>query len=95
LLERLGLGQRFKHWPSELSGGEMQRVAIARALANNPPLILADEPTGNLDSQTGQTIYVLLKEISSERTVVVVTHAEPLVQMADRLLHIRDGRIKE
>ncbi len=94
LLERLGLGQRLKHRPSELSGGEMQRVAIARALANDPPLILADEPTGNLDSQAGQMIYELLKEISNERTVLVVTHAEPLAQMADKLLHIRDGRLK-
>jgi ABC-type lipoprotein export system ATPase subunit len=93
LLERLGLGQRLKHRPSELSGGEMQRVAIARALANDPPLILADEPTGNLDSQAGQMIYELLKEISSERTVLVVTHAEPLAQVADRVLRIRDGRI--
>ena len=94
LLEQLGLGQRVKHRPSELSGGEMQRVAIARALANDPPLILADEPTGNLDSHTGQTIYELLKEVSSERTVVVVTHAEPLAQMADQVLQIRDGRIQ-
>src|SRR5713226_1575151 len=94
LLERLGLGHRLKHRPSELSGGEMQRVAIARALANDPPLILADEPTGNLDSQTGQTIYELLKEISSERTVLVVTHAEALAQMANTVLHIRDGRIQ-
>jgi len=94
LLERLGLGQRFKHRPSELSGGEMQRVAIARALANNPQLILADEPTGNLDSQAGQMIYELLKEISSNRTVLVVTHAEPLAQMADTVLHIRDGRLE-
>jgi len=94
LLERLGLGQRLKHRPSELSGGEMQRVAIARALANNPPLVLADEPTGNLDSQTGQTIYELLKEISSERTVLVVTHAETLAQMANTVLHIMDGRIQ-
>ena len=94
LLERLGLGQRLKHRPSELSGGEMQRVAIARALANDPPLILADEPTGNLDSQAGQMIYELLKEISSERTVLVVTHAEPLAQMADTVLHITDGRLE-
>lgn len=93
LLERLELGPRLKHRPSELSGGEMQRVAIARALANNPPLILADEPTGNLDSQAGQMIYELLKEISKERTVLVVTHAEALAQMADTVLHIRDGRL--
>jgi ABC-type lipoprotein export system ATPase subunit len=93
LLEQLGLGQRLKHRPNELSGGEMQRVAIARALANNPPLILADEPTGNLDSQAGQMIYGLLKEISKERTVVVVTHAEALAQMADKVLHIKDGRL--
>jgi len=95
LLERLGLGQRFKHRPSELSGGEMQRVAIARALANNPQLILADEPTGNLDSQAGQMIYELLKEISKERTVLVVTHAEALAQMAAKVLHIRDGRLED
>jgi ABC-type lipoprotein export system ATPase subunit len=94
LLERLGLGQRLKHRPNELSGGEMQRVAIARALANNPPLILADEPTGNLDSQAGQMIYELLKEISKERSVVVVTHAEVLAQMANTVLHIKDGRIQ-
>ena len=95
LLERLGLGQRLKHQPSELSGGEMQRVAIARALANNPPLVLADEPTGNLDSHAGQMIYELLKQISGERTVLVVTHAEPLAQMADKVLHIRDGRLED
>src|ERR687891_656939 len=82
-----------KHRPNELSGGEMQRVAIARALANDPPLILADEPTGNLDSQAGQMIYELLKEIARERTVAVVTHAEALAQMADRVLHIKDGRL--
>jgi len=95
LLGQLGLGQRLKHRPSELSGGEMQRVAIARALANNPQLILADEPTGNLDSQAGQMIYELLKEISKERTVLVVTHAEALAQMADKVLHIRDGRLED
>lgn len=95
LLDRVGLGRRLTHRPNELSGGEMQRVAIARAMSNDPPLVLADEPTGNLDSQAGQMIYELLKEISRERRVLVVTHAEPLAQMADSVLHIRDGRIKE
>ena len=93
LLERVGLGKRLAHRPRELSGGEEQRVAIARALANDPPLVLADEPTGNLDSTTGQLIYELLKEISRDRTVVVVTHAEALAQMADRVVHIKDGRL--
>jgi len=95
LLERVGLVQRLDHRPRELSGGEQQRVAIARALANDPPLILADEPTGNLDSKTGHLIYELLKEIAAERTVVVVTHAEELSQMADRVIHIKDGRLED
>ena len=69
-------------------------MAIARALANDPPLILADEPTGNLDSKTGHVIYELLKEIAAERTVVVVTHAEVLAQMADRVIHIKDGKLE-
>jgi ABC-type lipoprotein export system ATPase subunit len=94
LLDRVGLGQRLDHRPRELSGGEQQRVAIARALANDPPLILADEPTGNLDSKTGHVIYELLKEIAAERTVVVVTHAEVLAQMADRVIHIKDGKLE-
>ena len=93
LLDRVGLGKRVTHKPRELSGGEQQRVAIARALANDPRLVLADEPTGNLDSTTGQVIYELLKEIARERTVVVVTHAEVLAQMADRVVHIKDGRL--
>jgi ABC-type lipoprotein export system ATPase subunit len=93
LLAHVGLGKRLGHRPRELSGGEQQRVAIARALANDPPLVLADEPTGNLDSKTGQLIYELLKEISRDRTVVVVTHAEVLAQMADRVVHIKDGRL--
>ncbi len=93
LLERVQLGARLSHRPRELSGGEQQRVAIARALANDPMLILADEPTGNLDSTTGQLIYDLLRGIAEERTVLVVTHAEMLVQMADRLLRIKDGRV--
>jgi len=92
-LEQVGLVKRLGHRPRELSGGEQQRVAIARALANDPPLVLADEPTGNLDSKTGHLIYELLKEISRDRTVVVVTHAEVLAQMADRVVHIADGRL--
>ncbi len=95
LLERVGLVQRLDHRPRELSGGEQQRVAIARALANDPLLILADEPTGNLDSKTGHLIYELLKEIAAERTVVVVTHAEVLSQMADRVIHIKDGKLEQ
>jgi len=94
LLDRIGLGTRLTHRLRELSGGEQQRVAIARALANDPPLVLADEPTGNLDSKTGELIYDLLKEIARERTVVVVTHAEPLAQMAARVVHIKDGRLE-
>lgn len=95
LLTRVGLDHRMQHRSNELSGGEMQRVAIARALANDPLLILADEPTGNLDSKTGKVIYELLKDISQERTVVVVTHAEELAHMADSVLRICDGRIAE
>ena len=93
LLEEVDLSARLTHRPRELSGGEQQRVAIARALANNPPLVLADEPTGNLDSKTGQVIYELLKEIAAKRTVLVVTHAEALAQLADRIVHIKDGRL--
>jgi len=93
LLDQVGLSHRLSHRPGELSGGEQQRVAIARALANDPPLILADEPTGNLDTESGQKIYELLQEVARQRTVLVVTHAEPLARMADRVLQIKDGRI--
>ncbi len=93
LLEQVNLSARSSHRPRELSGGEQQRVAIARAQANNPRLILADEPTGNLDSKTGQVIFELLKQIAATRTVLVVTHAESLAGMADRVLHIKDGRL--
>lgn len=93
LLHRFNLGQRLKHRPRELSGGEMQRVAIARAVANEPRLVLADEPTGNLDSRSGQVVYELLREIARERTVVVVTHSEELARLADRVIHIRDGQL--
>ncbi len=93
LLEQVNLSTRSTHRPRELSGGEQQRVAIARALANNPRLVLADEPTGNLDSKTGRLIYKLLKTIARERTVVVVTHAETLAELADQVLHIGDGKL--
>ena len=93
LLKQVDLSSRASHRPRELSGGEQQRVAIARALANNPRLILADEPTGNLDSKTGRLIYELLKEIAATRTVMVVTHAERLAEMADRVVHIKDGNL--
>ena len=94
LLEQVGLAPRLTHRPHELSGGEQQRVAIARALANDPPLVLADEPTGNLDSKTGQVIYELLREVAMKRTVLVVTHAETLAQCAERVIHISDGKLE-
>jgi ABC-type lipoprotein export system ATPase subunit len=93
LLEGFQLGHRLRHLPRELSGGEMQRVAIARAIANEPPLVLADEPAGNLDSQSGEMVYDLLRRIARERTVLVVTHAEDFARSADRVLRIRDGRL--
>lgn len=92
-LARVGLSERASHRPGELSGGEQQRVAIARALANEPRLLLADEPTGNLDSKNGEMIFALLKEIAQDRTVIVVTHAETLASDANRVLRIRDGRL--
>jgi len=97
LLERVGLGERLDYRPTELSGGEAQRVAIARALMNDPTLILADEPTGNLDSATGDAIIDLLIELHGEgRTVILVTHdAEVARRSADRILHIRDGVLVE
>jgi len=91
LLERVGLGDRLEHAPGELSGGEQQRVAIARALANDPDLVLADEPTGELDTDTGATVLDLLADLSSERAVVVASHDERVVEVADRTLRLRDG----
>jgi putative ABC transport system ATP-binding protein len=97
LLEEVGLTGRAHHYPSQLSGGEQQRVALARALANNPPIVLADEPTGNLDSANGRHIMELLRNIHSRRgtTVVLVTHDAELAAMADARLLMRDGRVVE
>lgn len=94
LLERVGLSARRNHRPHELSGGEMQRAAIARALINRPLLLLADEPTGNLDSQTGESILALFRELNTEGlTLVIVTHNLTLAAAAGRRLLLRDGRI--
>ena len=97
LLELVGLGERARHRPHELSGGEQQRVAIARALANRPKLLLADEPTGQLDSQTGRTIMALLRDVvrSEDVTAVVATHDPALLELADRVVELRDGRLRE
>jgi lipoprotein-releasing system ATP-binding protein len=93
LLGRMGLAQRLGHFPVELSGGEKQRVAIARALINEPSLLLCDEPTGNLDSRTGEEIIALIREISRENkmTVVMVTHNQELAATAEQVYHLKDG----
>ena len=95
LLDEVGLSERGHHYPSQLSGGEQQRVAIARALANNPPLLLADEPTGNLDSTTGRQIIDLLLGVNRARgtTLVLVTHDPELAAVADLSIALRDGRV--
>ena len=96
LLQRLGLGDRTDHRPAELSGGQQQRVAIARALVNDPPVILADEPTGALDSHSGDEVLGLLKQLHAEgRTIILITHAENVAQHAGRIVRIQDGRILE
>jgi len=97
LLERVGLSDRMDHLPSELSGGEQQRVAIARALINNPTILFADEPTGNLDSQTGDTIVQLLLGLTKDekRTLIVVTHDPELAKRGDRIVRIEDGKISD
>jgi putative ABC transport system ATP-binding protein len=95
LLDLVGLGDRFSHKPSELSGGQQQRVAVARALANDPAIILADEPTGNLDLITGEEIIALLKRLSATRKVTIIsaTHDIKMLNVSDRVVWIRDGRV--
>jgi lipoprotein-releasing system ATP-binding protein len=97
LLERVGLGHRLKHYPGELSGGEMQRAAIARALAGDPAIILADEPTGNLDAASGQGVLDLLRDLNRERglTMIVVTHDIQIAQQADRVVRLVEGRVDQ
>lgn len=95
LLEEVGLGHRLSHRPSQLSGGEQQRVAVARALVVDPPLVVADEPTGNLDSETGQALMHLLLDIRSRlgTTILVATHNDAVAAQADRILRLHDGRL--
>ena len=97
LLTLVGLAERAGHRPNQLSGGEMQRVAVARALANEPLLILADEPTGNLDTKTGAAILALLRETVAARgvTLIIVTHDLDVAAHADRVIHMRDGRVEK
>ena len=92
-LEQVGLGRRIKHRPAELSGGELQRVAIARALVNNPDIVLADEPTGNLDTQTGEQVISMLIHLKEKgKTPIIVTHNPEVGTIADFLVHMRDGK---
>ena len=96
LATMVGLGDRFEHRPSELSGGQQQRVAIARSLANDPLIILADEPTGNLDSESGAEILEILQDLHEQgKTLIAVTHDEGIASGAERVIHLLDGRIKD
>lgn len=97
LLQQLGLGNRLSNKPNELSGGEQQRVAVCRALINNPDIIMADEPTGNLDSTNARELHKLFIELrnSFQQTFLIVTHNEELAQLSDRIVHMKDGRIIE
>jgi len=95
ILQEVGLGARLQHKPGELSGGEQQRVAVARALLQKPDLVLADEPTGNLDTHTGDALFSLMRELNKSRgtTFVIVTHNDKLSAQADRIVHMQDGQI--
>ncbi len=97
ITESVGLGGRLRHYPNELSGGEQQRVAIARSLINNPQIILVDEPTGNLDSESGRKIVELLCQLNKERglTLVLVTHDDKIAADSDRIIRMKDGRIAD
>lgn len=97
VLEEVGLGNRMKNFPAQLSGGEQQRVSIARALAKNPKLLLCDEPTGALDYQTGKSILKLLQDMCREKgmTVIVITHNSAIAPMADRIIRIKNGRVSD
>lgn len=94
-LESLGLGERIKNFPSQLSGGEQQRVAIARAIAKNPKILLCDEPTGALDYETGKRILKILKETSrvNKKTVIIITHNQAITKMADRVIYVKNGKV--
>ena len=97
LLKRVGLDHRLTHFPNELSGGELQRVAVARALVNNPEILLADEPTGNLDTKNAQGLFDLFRELNKEEglTIVVATHNNRLGHSTDRIIHLKDGKIEQ
>lgn len=96
VLEKLDMGNRLDHYPSQLSGGQVQRVAIARALVNNPEIILADEPTGNLDSKTGKEVLAILSQLNKQgKTIIIITHDESITKVVERVVRIRDGKIIE